>query len=253
MKDRDEELLLIQTATDALSSEQWIVGQCAAKWTRKHARGRTDADFGLLIGLDGDGVFKRRRVFETFADVRTNYAHLTWSHFYAAVAWDDSAECLAWADEQAATVAEMKAWRRMQHGEDLTVDEEFESSEELPEVSAPERKLDALHLPEDSREGAEPRREEPTMATLETDQPETTYAPYRSTSGATAPRDDNGDGASRDAVLIRKTCVAVGRAIIKTDDAREFVTELLAECWRQAPGDTADAIKLFTKDKPLCR
>ena len=35
--------------------------------------------------------------------------------------WDDAPECLQWADENQATVAEMKAWRRALRGEDLTV------------------------------------------------------------------------------------------------------------------------------------
>ncbi|MEZ6065027.1 MAG: hypothetical protein R3B90_04825 [Planctomycetaceae bacterium] len=48
------------------------------------------------------------------------YVHLKWSHYYAAVNWDDSAECLQWANDLGATVAEMKAWRRSQRGEDLT-------------------------------------------------------------------------------------------------------------------------------------
>ena len=35
--------------------------------------------------------------------------------------WDDAAACLGWADEMEATVAEMRAWRRAQHGEDLSL------------------------------------------------------------------------------------------------------------------------------------
>ncbi len=119
---------LIQTAQQALSSCNWTVGECAAKWTKRFSKGRTDADFGNMVGLSGDQVYQRRRVWESFADVYENYANLKWSHFYVSLTWEDSAECLAWANEQDATVAEMKAWRRMQHGEDLTVEAEAELS-----------------------------------------------------------------------------------------------------------------------------
>lgn len=124
---------LIARAQQALSRCNWVIGECAAQWTRKHARGRTDGDFGNLIGLSGDQVFQRRRVWEAFADVYEQYPQLKWSHFYVAVNWDDSSECLQWANEMDATVAEMKAWRRAQRGDDLT-----EPAEEEPpfEVAA---------------------------------------------------------------------------------------------------------------------
>jgi hypothetical protein len=116
----DTEQDLIERAQDALNQCNWVIGECAAQWTKRYAKGRTDNDFGAKIGLSGDQVFQRRRVWETFSDVYTEYANVKWSHFYAALNWDDAAECLQWADEMQATVAEMKAWRRAQRGEDLT-------------------------------------------------------------------------------------------------------------------------------------
>lgn len=121
MSDRHEtEEQLIQRAQQALSRCNWEIGDCAARWTKRYARGRSDADFGALIGLSGDQVYQRRRVWETFSDVYEQYSALKWSHFYAGLNWDDAAECLQWAQEMQGTVAEMKAWRRAQHGEDLT-------------------------------------------------------------------------------------------------------------------------------------
>jgi hypothetical protein len=111
---------LIQRAQTAVSGCNWEVGECAAQWTKRFARGRTDQDFALLVGLSGDQVYQRRRVWETFGDVFANYSGLRWSHFYTALNWDDAAECLQWANDIGATVAEMKAWRRAQRGEDLT-------------------------------------------------------------------------------------------------------------------------------------
>ena len=111
---------LVYVAQEAVSRCNWVIGECAARWTERYAKGRTDADFGELVGLSGDQIYQRRRVWETFADVRDEYSELKWSHFYASVTWDDGAECLAWAREMGATVSEMKAWRRASRGEDLT-------------------------------------------------------------------------------------------------------------------------------------
>lgn len=119
-RSRETEQQLIERAQDALNQCNWVIGECAAQWTQRYAKGRTDADFGGKIGLSGDQVYQRRRVWETFSDVRTEYQNVRWSHFYAALNWDDAAECLQWADEMQATVAEMKAWRRAQLGEDLS-------------------------------------------------------------------------------------------------------------------------------------
>lgn len=117
---RETEQDLVQRARTSVSECNWTVGECAATWTQRYARGRTDADFGALISMSGDQVNQRRRVWETFGDVRSEYPSLRWSHFYVSLTWDDAPECLAWARDNEATVAEMKAWRRLQHGEDLT-------------------------------------------------------------------------------------------------------------------------------------
>lgn len=119
---RETEQELVNKAQDAVSQCNWVVGECAAKWTTKYARGRTDADFATLVGLSPDQVYQRRRVWETFGDVYGNYAALKWSHFYVALNWDDAPECLQWAEENEATVAEMKAWRRAVRGEEVGED-----------------------------------------------------------------------------------------------------------------------------------
>lgn len=112
---------LVLTAQEAVFQSNWIVGECAAKWTERYARGRTDADFAVLVGLSGDQVYQRRRVWEVFHTRRSEFQELKWSHFYAALTWDDAQECLEWAEETHSTVAEMRAWRRALRGEDLSV------------------------------------------------------------------------------------------------------------------------------------
>lgn len=123
---------LIVRAQVAVSRCNWEVGECAAVWTKRFSRGRTDGDFAELVGLSADQVYQRRRVWETFGDVNHNYGGLKWSHFYAAITWDDAAECLQWAQDIGATVAEMRAWRRAQRGEDLSTDADEETLGWLP-------------------------------------------------------------------------------------------------------------------------
>lgn len=112
---------LIARAQQAVSQCNWDVGECASLWTKRFAKGRTDNDFAQLVGLSADQVYQRRRVWESFSDVREHYSGLKWSHFYSALTWDDAAECLQWAQDTGATVAEMRAWRRAMRGEDLSV------------------------------------------------------------------------------------------------------------------------------------
>lgn len=112
---------LLHRAELSVSKANWEVGECASIWTRRFSRGRSDADFAALVSLSTEQVFQRRRVWETFSEVFVNYPTLKWGHFYAALKWDDSAECLKWADDVQANVAEMKAWRRAQRGEDLDI------------------------------------------------------------------------------------------------------------------------------------
>ncbi len=117
---------LISTAQNAVSHCNWVVGECAAKWTKKFAKGRTDADFGTLVGLSGDQVFQRRRVWEAFGGRADDFPALKWSHFYVSLTWENFDECLQWAQENESTVAEMKAWRRTVHGEDLAEESPFD-------------------------------------------------------------------------------------------------------------------------------
>lgn len=119
-KTTETEDQLVARAQNALSSCNWEIGECAAQWTQRYAAGRTDVDFGMLIGLSGDQVYQRRRVWERFADEHEQYPTLKWSHYYVALNWENAAECLTWANDMEATVAEMRAWRRAQQGEDLT-------------------------------------------------------------------------------------------------------------------------------------
>jgi hypothetical protein len=195
---------LIRTAQNALSRCNWVVGKCAAEWTRRYARGRSDADFAVLVGLSSDQVYQRRRVWETFGDVYENYSSLRWSHFYLALNWDDAPECLQWADENGATVAEMRAWRRASRGEDLTEPAEISAMADDPaigrltaipaEVRSPEDGSGEWRPPvENGRDRSSEDEEVPFAATAvssahrETAGDSSDYAPFRKDAGSVPP------------------------------------------------------------------
>jgi hypothetical protein len=195
---------LVVTAQNSISNCNWTVGECAAKWTKRFSRGRTDADFGAMIGLSGDQIYQRRRVWESFADVNSNYSNLKWSHFYVSLTWNDSSECLTWAAENQASVAEMRAWRRMQHGEDLTVEAEAELDSSVHELGfgdailhqTPEEfgESDGVRPTSDSIEELEASSNRvDIVAGEEGDSTAEGYAPFRSDAGSKPPK-DIGDG-----------------------------------------------------------
>jgi len=200
VQETEEEL--ISKAQSAVSQSNWVVGECADKWTRRYARGRGDGDFAVLLGLTADQVFQRRRVWQTFADVYQSYPSLKWSHFYAALTWDDAPECLQWADENQATVAEMKAWRRALRGEELKSESQTDDEWGGPASVAyvPDDHV-AVRDPSEFTQGefaeGDPRSRSPRGSEESRSPAETVsgvargsdYAPFRSGAGSPAPKD----------------------------------------------------------------
>jgi len=92
----------------AESKAQWIIGRLAHEWTQRYGKGRTDADFAEMVGLERSQITQRRLVYEAYGDVCDSYHKLSWSHFYAACDWDDAEERLAEAETHGWSVAKMK-------------------------------------------------------------------------------------------------------------------------------------------------
>lgn len=199
----ESEEQLIARAQEAVSNCRWVVGECAFQWTKRYARGRTDADFAAMIGLSGDQVFQRRRVWESFGAIREEFPALKWSHFYVALTWDDARDCLRWAEENQATVAEMKAWRRALRGEDLTA----EADETDPIAHVPAEMAWVQNPDEPGAGRAESRgaaggvrteNAEPLVAGVprQSSPDGEEYAPYRADAGSPAPADRGSDHAA---------------------------------------------------------
>jgi hypothetical protein len=195
---------LIRIAQQALSRCNWVVGQCACEWTRRYARGRTDADFAQLVGLSADQVYQRRRVWETFGDVVDRYPSLRWSHFYIALNWDDAPECLQWAEENGATVAETRAWRRALRGEDLEAPADDSTMGDDPSIGRLAAIPADVRSPSDDAFDRSGRRADdrddsdadvPFEATVSSSNRSTAgsdgddYAPFRKDAGSAPPRE----------------------------------------------------------------
>jgi hypothetical protein len=218
-RDTETEDELISQAQNALSQCQWVVGECAAKWTKRYARGRTDSDFAALIGISGDQVYQRRRVWEVFAEVRDSLGVLNWSHFYAALTWNDGLDCLRWAEETRTTVAEMRAWRRARRGEDLSVDEVGDEAVRfLPEEPK------SVHDPAEFGGGA--ARDEADSSSGQGERPLVAgvarqggtegeeYAPFRSGAGSIPPAEGLAD--TKTAVAVRTSTEQIAKRLSST-------------------------------------
>ena len=141
-------------------------------------------DFGQLVGLSGDQVYQRRRVWETFGDVRGDYPSLKWSHFYISLNWDDAPECLQWAEENQATIAELKMWRRTLHGGEAADDSPPDPWGGDPNVSFVPTTPVAVRDVDDSTADVAERARGGGEGRTEREQNEVAYAPYRSNAGA---------------------------------------------------------------------
>lgn len=170
----ENEQTLVNRARNAVTSCNWTIGECAAAWCQRHANGRTDEDFAQLISVSRTRVNDCRLVFQHFA-AHAAKSVLTWSHFRAALNWDDADECLAWAADNAASIREMELWRRIQHGETLLGSQPAatETSDTL-EAAVAREGLDASGVP--------------PVTVTERDPAETPYSAFRADAGG-QPRD----------------------------------------------------------------
>lgn len=194
---------IVQQAHDCMETCNWRLGDLAAQW--KQQTGRTDEEFGLAIGLSKQQVQARRAVWERFGDsteLDDLRSRLTWSHFREAVAWDDAIVALDWAAACEATVAEMRTWYRIQHGEspfqpqhDILQPDTFDDGKPIAaaDVVTGQNPEDVAGMPHsettDSAESPQPVTERQAAEAAAADDG-TDYAPFRASASEKPVRDD---------------------------------------------------------------
>jgi len=114
---------LVSVCQSIYSDFHWALGAAIGEYVKRFGHRRDEVEMAQLIGMTSTEFRSCRDVDARFRDSRKQFGNLGWRHFHAAVGWDDAEACLTWADEVKATIAEMRAWRRAHHGEDLSVDE----------------------------------------------------------------------------------------------------------------------------------
>ncbi|MDR3181974.1 MAG: hypothetical protein LBT89_03490 [Planctomycetaceae bacterium] len=100
-----------------VSQTNWEKGTCILRWRSDIiAAGLpntvySDDAWGRRVGISPQHVSRLRRVAERFADTQKNYAGVYWSHFNAALDWDDAELWLEGAVQNGWSVAQMKVQR----------------------------------------------------------------------------------------------------------------------------------------------
>ena len=111
-----------------ISSTNWEKGRIIHQW--REALIADDADRSLYaddvwartVGtVTPQHVGRLRRVFERFDDVREQYEGLYWSHFQAALDWDDAEMWLEGGVQNKWSVAQMRSQRWEAHGADKSL------------------------------------------------------------------------------------------------------------------------------------
>ena len=246
----ETEQQLVERAQNAVSRCNWEVGECAARWTERYARGRTDADFAAMVGLSADQVFQRRRVAEVFGETYGQYAELKWSHFYTSLNWEDAGECLQWADENQATVSEMKAWRRAIRGEDAALDpaptDDFAGDPAILHVSGERtevKDVDGDKIPGISKIPgiAGDRERAETLAGVARNQNgDDEYAPFRSDAGSPPPSDSDESGNLKTVTMKPSALRVIKRATGALNRVNEALTDDVLDDFATLPKDVRE-------------
>lgn len=127
------EVQLVELSRMALNACHFTIGAAASIWCTKYARGRTDADFGRLIGMTADQIYERRRVWERFgvSGLYRNFPGLDWSHYRINIARPDAPAILEWAADNKATIDTVRVYRRQLDGKDLNTPDDDDDIDDI--------------------------------------------------------------------------------------------------------------------------
>ena len=129
-----------------VSTTNWEKGRIISEWRERliqseaPAQTYSDEAWSRTVGnVSGQHAGRLRRVWDRFAQVFDQYEGLYWSHFQAAVDWDDAEMYLVGAKESGWSVAQMRSQRWEAMGalaDDKPVEEDIVSAE-LDEDAGP--------------------------------------------------------------------------------------------------------------------
>ncbi len=110
-----------------VSTTNWEKGAIITQWREELADAgaspaeQSDEAWSRLVGgVTGQHVGRLRRVYERFGQVYTDYSGLYWSHFHAALDWDDAEMWLEGAIQSEWSVSQMRRTRWETLGQDET-------------------------------------------------------------------------------------------------------------------------------------
>jgi len=142
-----------------VSTTNWEKGRIIGEWrSAKEKAGEEVSEFSdeawaQLVGeVTSQHVGRLRRVFERFGETFKEYDGLFWSHFHAALDWDDSEIWLEGALQQGWSISKMRRQRDEAHGKHDDADvvasrmagSDVAGDAELAEVVDPEAGADTL-------------------------------------------------------------------------------------------------------------
>ena len=153
-----------------VSTTNWEKGRIICEWREALiAGGAATADYSddawalRVGGVSGQHVGRLRRVYLRFADVNTDYDSLYWSHFLAALDWNDAEMWLEGALQNAWSVSQMRTarWEALGAPDELKpsdddivtaeIDEDVDDALDVPTMTVT---TEAVQDPDDDR-GAE--------------------------------------------------------------------------------------------------
>lgn len=143
-----------------VSTTNWEKGRIIAEWrlalvdAYRPAREYSDEAWARLVGaVTGQHAGRLRRVYERFGKVYADYRGLFWSHFHAALDWDDAEMYLEGAVQSKWTVSQMRRQRWEATGaveSERPLDEEIVVADVDEDVDpAVARDADAKRAPEE--------------------------------------------------------------------------------------------------------
>lgn len=181
-----------------VSTTNWEKGHIITEWRDAlHDAGAPATEYSdeawarRVGGVTGQHVGRLRRVYQRFASVGEDYAGLYWSHFHAALDWDDAEMWLEGAVQARWSVSQMRRqrWEAMGAVADETPrdeeivaaekDEDFEPAlEQEPIAQQLTGELAEVHGPS-TAEGPDTDSNEDAATTAETDGSASIYADER--------------------------------------------------------------------------